>query len=487
MRLHHAVPEALGAWLRVVERHEAPYIYTYWAAISAVSAVLGRKVAISYMAKDLFPNMYTLLVGDPACKKSTVINQATEFLKRAGFERFAPDNTTKKSIVAELVTGRHNSRQRTERKYVKRVSAPAPWKEIPAEFSRAAQIDSLNAYLEQQIGLNSSQDGIEIVSPDSAMEEMLNLDPDVDSIIETANYHTGDMAIWTDEFQQLFGRAPIEALMLLQKLWDCPDEHHTTEGIIHEPYITIFSAINPNAFNKVFEARDLSQGLLPRMILVSAEPSGRSLSPFNMVKHLDQEDKVVNMLVRASKMRGSMYLSQEASELYARIVQRITPDIVAADARFIHYSQRRHVQMIKMAMSLQAMHGTYEITRDTLLLANTILCFTETGMGNALGEYGMNKDTNSSQAIMSVLACNPKGVSMAELLARVRNSVPDAVEAVSALARLRTVNKVITVGEGDKTKVFRVEQNFSKWAPMFGDVIEPSMLPEWAALLAGSE
>lgn len=479
MNLHSSIPKGLASWLNIVEKFEAPYIYTYWAAISATTAVMGRKVAISYMAQDLFANMYTLLVGEPACKKSTVINQASEFMRRAGYKRFAPDNTSKRELVRELMTGKHKNRQIEATGMAKRVATIAPWKTVPDELTRATVLASLNAHLENQIKANSMMAEATISVPTDFEDAAFKLSEDDLSIEQ----ETGDMAVWTDEFQQLFGRAPIEALQLLQKLWDCPYEHQTPEGIIYQPFISIFSAINPNAFNKVFEARDLSQGLLPRMILVSAQPSGRTLSPFNIVKRLDLEDDVVAMLVRAGQMSGSMYLSKEASILYARIVQRVTPEIVAADARFVHYSQRRNVQLIKMAMALQAMHGTYEIDRETLLLANTILCYTETGMSEALGEYGLNKDTTASQAIMSVLSSSSTGIKLPELIRRVRNSCPDNAEAVSAIARLSNVGKIITRGEGPQATIYKVEQNHAKWAPLFGDVIEPTMLPEWEALL----
>lgn len=43
MNLHSSIPKGLASWLNIVEKFEAPYIYTYWAAISTTTAVMGRK------------------------------------------------------------------------------------------------------------------------------------------------------------------------------------------------------------------------------------------------------------------------------------------------------------------------------------------------------------------------------------------------------------------------------------------------------------
>lgn len=484
MNHHFSIPDALKAWLDIVERYEAPYVYTYWAAIAATSAVMGRKVALSYMGNDLFANMYILLVGDPACKKSTVISQASEFLRRAGYVNFAPDNTNKGALVKELMTGKHRQRQ-GKLKATKRVSTVAEWADIPPALSRAAIAAQLNEHIEKQTMRNRS------VEDDAVIADVLNLDIegeddlDFEAAKEEIKQSKGDMAIWTDEFQQLFGRSAFEALMLLQKLWDCPYEHQTPEGIIHEPYLSIFSAINPQAFAKVFEPKDISQGLLPRMILVSAQPSGRRLSPFNVIKRLDLEDKIVDMLVRAGKLEGSMYLSREATMLYSKIAAAITSDVVAEDSRFVHYSQRRNVQLIKMAMALEAMNGNLEISVHTLRLAHTILCYTETSMGEALGEYGLAKDMYISQSILTVLGSAQNGVSIRELTKRVRTSAGDTTEVVLTLHRLKRAGKVHFEGEDVKSVVYKVEPSFAKWSPHFGELVDPMLLPEWAARLGG--
>jgi hypothetical protein len=74
-----------GCWIELflsyTQHLEAPPIWRKWAAISTVASTLERKVWIKTSKGDLYPNLYTLLVGAPGTGKSITISVAEEFLR----------------------------------------------------------------------------------------------------------------------------------------------------------------------------------------------------------------------------------------------------------------------------------------------------------------------------------------------------------------------------------------------------------------------
>ena len=64
------------------EETEVPSIFAMWSAISAISAVLGRKCFVPLGHYKVHPNMYIVLVaGSARCHKSTAIDMAEKLIR----------------------------------------------------------------------------------------------------------------------------------------------------------------------------------------------------------------------------------------------------------------------------------------------------------------------------------------------------------------------------------------------------------------------
>lgn len=76
-------------------------IWRKWAAISAIAAVLERKVYIT-TSSELYPNLYTLCVGDPGTGKTRAIMAAKSMLDEVPEFHFAPTSVTMASLVDHM-------------------------------------------------------------------------------------------------------------------------------------------------------------------------------------------------------------------------------------------------------------------------------------------------------------------------------------------------------------------------------------------------
>lgn len=93
----------------------SPEIYRRWSAITAISGVLERKVWTQGAGGNIYPHLYTLLVGPPTSGKTMAINTARDLWRGCKGLNMSPDNVTKASMIDVLarsmrtiMDGEHN-------------------------------------------------------------------------------------------------------------------------------------------------------------------------------------------------------------------------------------------------------------------------------------------------------------------------------------------------------------------------------------------
>src|SRR5690349_22204716 len=84
--------EFLESYLQYVRNTESPKLLHIWAALSAVSACLGRRCWFE-SGKPVWPNQYVVFSGLPGGRKSSAIDFAVDLLKQVTSIRFSPDDT----------------------------------------------------------------------------------------------------------------------------------------------------------------------------------------------------------------------------------------------------------------------------------------------------------------------------------------------------------------------------------------------------------
>ena len=82
---------------------ECPPNFYRWSMISAIATMIERKVWLTH-TKPIYPNMYILLVGHPATRKSAAQQGVVGLMRAAGYDRFAPNKCSKQQFITMLAS-----------------------------------------------------------------------------------------------------------------------------------------------------------------------------------------------------------------------------------------------------------------------------------------------------------------------------------------------------------------------------------------------
>jgi hypothetical protein len=80
----------------------SPELFRRWAAISAVSGALERRVWVNTSQAPIYPNMFILLVAKPGIGKSVIITPVKEIWRHTKTLHVAPTSMTKASLLDTL-------------------------------------------------------------------------------------------------------------------------------------------------------------------------------------------------------------------------------------------------------------------------------------------------------------------------------------------------------------------------------------------------
>lgn len=441
---------------------EAPYIYHRWSLYAIVSSLLGRRTALDYAGRDLYPNLYLLIVGEPACKKSTPIQRARSLLQLSGYNYFGRDSMNRRSLVQDLITGRHITHLR--------FTAP---KRVAKPNLDAAMAASLPQHMRPVKDLREQAE----TWSRQELEDLKELGEQTDELY-------AHMGIFANEFTDLLGARSGPVLHTLNNLYDCNHSYADDLGVIQYPYITLLAAINPGGFVNIFTPETLSQGLMTRMLLIYAEPSGRHCSPFGMSAKQVHEGEIIEQFRRIKNLKGEFRVLSDAEQLFINIAD-VHPKI--ADSRFSSYNQRRSEILAKMAMCNSVMRGDdLCITVPDVLYANTLLTFTEHSMPDALGSFAYDDTTKRTQKILKLLKSAPAGMTMEQLYKAL--NVGDSLhthEIQQAISKLAFTGEIVQMDKNEDGHVMYAykEQSLEKYRRYDGNTIIIDWLPEWVEQL----
>lgn len=350
----------LEQYLDFLADTEPPQQFHRWAFLSCMGAQLSRNIYITHGHQRIYPNMYVMLVGAPATRKSTSIKIAKKLIEDAGYTNFAFSKSSKQKFLLDWSDG-----------YIGGVGAL-----------------SMEAALDMPLAEVSNINGEQI----------------------------SDCFIAQDEFIDFIGQGNFEFISLLTTLWDNPDKYderfkNSNSVSIPNPTLSILGGITPSSLAMALPAEANGSGFLSRLLLVYSEPSGKKIafpSPPDEASRL----RFINSLTKVRQLRGECGLSLEARELLTRIYHSWENHL---DVKLEYYAGRRLTHLLKLCMICAALRHSLDITAEDVIKANSLLFFTETGMSTALQYIGSAKNLEATSKALDYITRSDKPLSLRDL------------------------------------------------------------------------
>ena len=341
----------LKDYMQYVEHTEAPRIMHLWAAITTASACLGRHSFFSFGIGDTYPNLYTLLVGPPATKKSTTVTLATKLAQEVTNINFAPDDTAgqRQGLITAIESGGTN----------------------------------LDEELEDLSG-----------------KDILNIFDNLDVSFDSPDRHA--IFIEAREWGSFIGQNNIDLVRFLIKLYDGDDYRYAlrkSKHLLKKPLATMLGCTTPTDISILLPPEVIGQGFMSRIILV-----------FDAKKYKSVFRPKLNMLAAARVKETFRHLWHEShgpvtetAAAYAVFEKLHEYQLKINDTRFVYYAERRPTHLIKLALILAACRRSKVIDSVDVNEAHYILLNTEHTMADALGEYGLSPEAKARQRLLEYI------------------------------------------------------------------------------------
>lgn len=365
----------INLYLEYVEPTESPRIMHVWCAIATAAACLGRRVYLPSGVGNLYPNLYTVLVGPPGSRKSTAINLARALTAGCNLN-FAPDDTggQRQGLIKAIVGAKTDEEELAEQ-------------------------------------INAMSD----VSAENIAELSITLNTDA------RNQHT--LFVCASEITSLWGQDVGGMLPFFNKIFDGEEFKYSLARettIIKDGLMTILGATTTSQIKTTFPQEATGQGFMSRCLFVyGAEPYRDQPE----VPPLDEEifARLAGILeYLAGDFEAVMSWEPEG---YDYMVSIYREKMEIQDARFVHYEDRRHMHFKKICIVLAALRNSTTISLEDCQDAHRLLKYTEQFMPDALGEYGMSPLSAVKQKVLEFLQHHNESVPTSILFSMVSSDV----------------------------------------------------------------
>lgn len=378
MRIHNKL---IKRFIELNQYTEAPELFLVWSLLGIASACAAREVSFQLGDTTIWPNQMILLVGNAGVRKSTVINTIRPLIP--SYVTLAPNELEAGSNgLVQFMAGITNVQQkRLEKKLLK----------------------------------------YEHIVPEDDISDLLNSDTsNIECKVRSKNFSTP--LILNSEFSTFAGTGSFKLFTTLSHLWDGSD--YNRQGVeIKEPLINILSAITPATLAKILPPEQMEQGFVSRCIFVYGSkekqiPRPRFFTPDKMPELIDAF-KNIEFIYRNTTFDETLEAAEFLDNLYMLNKQ-------VKDFRFTYYNARRHIHLIKTAMSIAILSNSTTLTKEIYEDADEILSTTEALMPEALGEYGLSKLSEAKQKLLDYIRQSEAPITYTELSRLAAKDMRDA-------------------------------------------------------------
>lgn len=417
----------LNLYLQYVEDTESPRIFHLGAILTGVAASLGRRLYFPFGITNIYPNMYTILVGPPGARKSTTGSIVNKLLKEYTGVKFAPDDTGgQRQGLLMAMSGEEVESQALE-----------------------ALIDS---------GATATMEGIE-----QAGSIKLNLGNPADTHV---------MYAFASEFTTLIGDKSTSMLTFLIRMWDGDDYRYrikSEDKVLHSPLMSILGCTTTTQIVAAMPEEAMGQGFMSRLMIMFARDKYKSVPrprPFDPALEREIGNTLSHIFYN---LVGPMEEERDAA-LY--LDKLYTQEVKINDTRFIYYCERRHTHLIKLTMAVCATRGSKRITIADIEDALAILRAAELGMPEALGEFGLSPIAKAKQRLVEFLQSAKQAISADVLWVIMQKDMRSPLDFQSALSDLSNAKKIKLVQTDQGAAYVALNKKTSAIEELLGDLTE---------------
>jgi hypothetical protein len=397
--------EYVKQWLNYTNGSESPEIFNLWTGLSTIAACLGRRSTLNTGRFIYYPNMYVVISGPAAVRKSSAAAVASSLLKKYTNVKFGPmDTAGKRQGLLNAFLLAYGTKP----------------KAIKAELN-----DALGKILDDATISGDTSPSIIGDGEIASMFAALRSDRSEDAVTAKINKINQsrrpqdidhDLLVFADELSDFIGMKQDEMISCLTTLHGCPDSYdYSLAGgskIVHRPGLNLLGCTTTSSLVKFMPEASIGGGFSSRTIFVYA---GQSRAKVFRPAPLDKDltDALGKHLRYINGWSNEFTCTKEAEYLQGKIYEHYVVDI--KDTRFSNYIGRRDLHLSKVMMNLAAGRGSSLITADDVLDAHIILMETEKDMHLSLGELGLDKTTIAKQQIRETIEQSSSGVRVATL------------------------------------------------------------------------
>lgn len=317
----------LSGYLAYTDHSEPPELFNLWGGITCVAACLQRKCWTEWDS-NVYPNMFTVLVGPSGTRKGTALRPVKDFLCKLDIKMTA-DSVTREMLIKELKSS-----------------------------------ETMDVF-DETVFAHSS---LTVVSPEFSVFLGHNRIEFLYNITDWYDCGSGPEGIWSYKTKNM------------------------GEDVIKGLWVNLFAATTPEALQSSLPSDAIGGGLTSRIVFVYGDQAKARISnPKKTAEERRMEIVLLDELSNMKKMHGEFKMTPEFFELYDDWYQNQDVNPPFNDKYFHGYNNRRatHIRKLSMIMSasrsydMQLLPEDFQRALGVLELTEKQMPFVFSGRGRA--------------------------------------------------------------------------------------------------------
>ena len=350
-------------WRLYLEDLESPDLYIDWGFYFLISSCLQRRVWTSQGIIAIYPNLFMLLVGPPACGKSRLISMVSDILQD-------------KELLIMSKDKKHT----------------APIFPYAADSITA---EALSQYLAQECTkIFQREDG--------------------------SDYIHASCTMLVEELGVFLKKRTEDTVNMLNQLYDARNYRYYTKAKgkdnVQNVCLSLVAGTTPSFIRECFNENLISQGFTSRFVVVYQEQP-RFLRQFTGFedKHMKARAELVQHVKKLSKRCGPIPMSEECAAYHKERYESgsyINNRINSSPKLDMYYARKNiHLQKLALAIQMGKLAESKEIDVDSFKQAEKFIAETEIFMHLSYDLTGRNVIHEFTRKLSDYINSKPEGVS----------------------------------------------------------------------------